>query len=152
MACEFFDVSAVNLISFVYSLVLIVSDIKLIFCAHHEFLCLVLTCTERLVCCCLLLSLLVSFDVANYLKNACSGCICMFQGKITCANVLSDVYAMGVVSCDNMLMLLGVSQKLNEKERDTIIPLIMRGFTVGFLLKNIYRSIYIYCVICLSTV
>jgi len=50
------------------------------------------------------------------------------MGKITCANVLSDVYAMGVVNCDNMLMLLGVSQKLTDKERDTIIPLIMRGF------------------------
>ena len=55
-----------------------------------------------------------------------------FQGKITCANVLSDVYAMGVVNCDNMLMLLGVSQKLKEQERDTIIPLIMQGFTVSY--------------------
>jgi selenide, water dikinase len=61
--------------------------------------------------------------------------VAVFQGKITCANVLSDVYAMGVVSCDNMLMLLGVSQKLTEKERDTVIPLIMRGFTVSFYVK-----------------
>ena len=29
------------------------------------------------------------------------------QGKIACANVLSDLYAMGVTECDNMLMLLG---------------------------------------------
>ena len=29
------------------------------------------------------------------------------QGKIACANVLSDLYAMGVSECDNMLMLLG---------------------------------------------
>ena len=29
------------------------------------------------------------------------------QGKIACANVLSDLYAMGVADCDNMLMLLG---------------------------------------------
>lgn len=29
------------------------------------------------------------------------------QGKIACANVLSDLYATGVWQCDNMLMLLG---------------------------------------------
>lgn len=29
------------------------------------------------------------------------------QGRIACANVLSDLYAMGVTECDNMLMLLG---------------------------------------------
>ena len=28
------------------------------------------------------------------------------QGRIACANVLSDLYAMGVVDCHNMLMLL----------------------------------------------
>merc|ERR1719402_1942802 len=40
------------------------------------------------------------------------------QGKIACANVLSDLYAMGVTECDNMLMLLAVSTKMTEKERD----------------------------------
>ncbi|KAB7506548.1 Selenide, water dikinase [Armadillidium nasatum] len=50
------------------------------------------------------------------------------MGKITCANVLSDLYAMGVTDCDNMLMLLGVSTKMTEKERDVVIPLMMRGF------------------------
>jgi len=50
------------------------------------------------------------------------------QGKIACANVLSDLYAMGVTECDNMLMLLAVSTKMTEKERDVVIPLIMRGF------------------------
>lgn len=54
-----------------------------------------------------------------------------FSGIITCANVLSDLYAMGVTECDNMLMLLGVSTKMTEKERDVVIPLIMRGFKVG---------------------
>lgn len=39
------------------------------------------------------------------------------QGRIACANVLSDLYAMGVTECDNMLMLLGVSNKLSEKVR-----------------------------------
>lgn len=44
--------------------------------------------------------------------------------------MLSDLYAMGVVDCDNMLMLLGVSTKMTEKERDVVVPLIMRGFKV----------------------
>ena len=39
------------------------------------------------------------------------------QGKIACANVLSDLYAMGVTECDNMLMLLAVSTKMTEKVR-----------------------------------
>lgn len=40
---------------------------------------------------------------------------CLFQGRIACANVLSDLYAMGVTECDNMLMLLGVSNKLTDR-------------------------------------
>ncbi len=39
----------------------------------------------------------------------------LLQGRIACANVLSDLYAMGITECDNMLMLLSVSQKMNEK-------------------------------------
>lgn len=50
------------------------------------------------------------------------------QGKIACANVLSDLYAMGVTQCDNMLMILAISTKMTEKERDVIIPLMLRGF------------------------
>ena len=60
-------------------------------------------------------------DVANHW---------LYQGKIACANVLSDLYAMGVTDCDNMLMLIATSNKMSEKERDTIMPLIMRGFKV----------------------
>lgn len=37
------------------------------------------------------------------------------QGRIACANVLSDLYAMGITECDNMLMLLSVSQKMSDK-------------------------------------
>uniref|UniRef100_A0A2K6JTZ4 Selenide, water dikinase 1 n=1 Tax=Rhinopithecus bieti TaxID=61621 RepID=A0A2K6JTZ4_RHIBE len=39
------------------------------------------------------------------------------MGRIACANVLSDLYTMGVTECDNMLMLLGV-----------MMPLIIEGF------------------------
>ncbi len=53
------------------------------------------------------------------------------QGKIACANVLSDVYAMGAVEVDNMLMLLSTSNKMTEKERDTIMPLVLQGFKVN---------------------
>jgi len=45
--------------------------------------------------------------------------------------VLSDLYALGVVDCDNMLMLLGVSQKLTEHDRDIVVPLLIQGFTVS---------------------
>ncbi|XP_078520652.1 selenide, water dikinase 2-like [Lissotriton helveticus] len=50
------------------------------------------------------------------------------QGRIACANVLSDLYAMGITECDNMLMLLSVSQKMSEEERDKIMPLMVKGF------------------------
>ena len=42
--------------------------------------------------------------------------------------MLSDLYAMGVVSCHNMLMLLATSKEFTEAERDVVIPLMMRGF------------------------
>jgi len=50
------------------------------------------------------------------------------QGKVTCACILSDMYAMGVTDCDNMMMALAVSQKMKEKERDVVLPLVISGF------------------------
>jgi len=50
------------------------------------------------------------------------------QGRIACANVLSDLYAMGVVNCHNMLMLLAISKEFSDKERDVVVPLMMQGF------------------------
>lgn len=50
------------------------------------------------------------------------------MGKIACANVLSDLYAMGVLECDNMLMLLSSSSKFTDEERDIVLPLMMKGF------------------------
>lgn len=50
------------------------------------------------------------------------------QGKIACANVLSDLYATGVWKCDNMLMLLGVSNELRLKEREVVTKLVIQGF------------------------
>lgn len=51
------------------------------------------------------------------------------QGKIACANVLSDLYAMGVTECDNMLMLLGVSNQMTLQERKVVTPLVIQGFS-----------------------
>ncbi|CAH0477485.1 unnamed protein product [Peronospora belbahrii] len=50
------------------------------------------------------------------------------QGKIACANVLSDVYAMGVTEVDTMLMILGVCRDMNEKQRDIVTTQMIRGF------------------------
>lgn len=50
------------------------------------------------------------------------------MGRIACANVLSDLYAMGITECDNMLMLLSVSQKMSEKDREKVMPLLISGF------------------------
>jgi selenide,water dikinase len=49
---------------------------------------------------------------------------------------LSDVYAMGATIVDNMLMLLSTSNKMSEKERDTIMPLIIQGFKVKILYRK----------------
>jgi len=50
------------------------------------------------------------------------------QGKIGCANVLSDLYAFGVVNCDNMLMILAVSLEMNKMERDVVTKQMIAGF------------------------
>lgn len=50
------------------------------------------------------------------------------QGMIGCANVLSDLYAMGVPECDNMLMLLGVSNELTKQQGAVVNPLMIQGF------------------------
>lgn len=76
-------------------------------------------------------------DETNLWYSAGIGSACflhssLLSGKIACANVLSDLFAMGVTDCDNMLMLLGVSTKMTEKERDVVIPLMMRGFKVSY--------------------
>ena len=67
---------------------------------------------------------------SKYIYRLNLKCNYLPKGKIACANVLSDLYAMGVTDCDNMLMLLGVSNKMSEKERDVVVPMMMRGFKV----------------------
>lgn len=51
------------------------------------------------------------------------------QGRVAACNVLSDMYAMGVVEIDTVLMTLGVSRKMTADERDVVTTQMIRGFT-----------------------
>jgi hypothetical protein len=51
------------------------------------------------------------------------------QGKIGAANVLSDLYAMGIVNCDNVLMILAASTDMNKDDRKIVTSLMIKGFT-----------------------
>jgi len=50
------------------------------------------------------------------------------QGRIGAANVLSDLYAMGVVHCDNVLMILAGSRDMSKLQRDVTTRLMIEGF------------------------
>lgn len=51
-----------------------------------------------------------------------------FQGRVAACNVLSDLYAMGVVEVDTMLMILGVSLDMSSDERDIVTTAMIKGF------------------------
>ena len=46
--------------------------------------------------------------------------IIFFSNFLACCNVLSDLYAMGIEHVDNVLMVLGISLKMNEKEKEVV--------------------------------
>lgn len=50
------------------------------------------------------------------------------QGRIGAANVLSDLYAMGVVDCDNVLMILAASTEMSKLQKDVTTKLMIEGF------------------------
>lgn len=50
------------------------------------------------------------------------------QGRVACANVLSDVYAMGIDRVDHMLMVLGISLDMKEDEREIVTREMIKGF------------------------
>jgi len=50
------------------------------------------------------------------------------QGKIGASNVLSDMYAMGVVQIDNVLMILGASKNMEMADRDIVTRKMIEGF------------------------
>jgi selenide,water dikinase len=51
------------------------------------------------------------------------------MGRIGCANVLSDLYSMGIEDCDTVLMLLASSEQIRPPHRDTVTRLLMKGFS-----------------------
>ena len=50
------------------------------------------------------------------------------MGRVACVSLLSPLHAMGVVEVDNILMYLAISRALSPPERDTIVPLMLKGF------------------------
>lgn len=50
------------------------------------------------------------------------------QGMIACANVVSDMYSMGISDIDNLLMLLAASIDMEPTARDIVTKAMMRGF------------------------
>lgn len=58
------------------------------------------------------------------------------QGRIGCANVLSDMYALGVVDIDNVLMILAASLDMDEKVRNIVTRKFMTGFNDCCLLAG----------------
>jgi selenide,water dikinase len=50
------------------------------------------------------------------------------QGKIAAANVLSDLYALGMQHCDNLLCLAGACSQMSPKDRDIVLAQMLRGF------------------------
>lgn len=60
-------------------------------------------------------------------------------GRIALANVLSDVYAVGVTQFDTVEMIVSTSTSFSEKERDVVIGLVIKGFQ-NSLKANGYRN------------
>ncbi|CAE7195506.1 SelD [Symbiodinium natans] len=50
------------------------------------------------------------------------------QGRIACANTLSDLYAIGAHRVDTILMILSVSTKMPESHRDIVTLKMIQGF------------------------
>lgn len=51
------------------------------------------------------------------------------MGKIGCANVLSDLYSVGISECDTLLMLLAASEEVPPELRANVTSLLMKGFS-----------------------
>lgn len=60
-------------------------------------------------------------------------------GRIALANVLSDVFAVGVTDFDSVEMILSTSTSFSDNERDVVISLITKGFQDS-LKSNGYRK------------
>jgi len=52
-----------------------------------------------------------------------------YTGRIGCANVLSDLYALGVSFCDSMLMTLAASTDMKHSHRTIVTRQMIKGFS-----------------------
>lgn len=43
---------------------------------------------------------------------------------------------MAVTECDNLTILMSVCTQMNDNERDTVMPIILQGFTVTYTLAD----------------
>lgn len=50
------------------------------------------------------------------------------MGRIALANVVSDIYAVGVTEIDDLQMIISSPTDFNENERNVILPMIIQGF------------------------
>lgn len=50
------------------------------------------------------------------------------MGRIAMANVLSDVYAVGVTEIDKIEILISAPSDMTEKQRNIVVNLIIKGF------------------------
>lgn len=50
------------------------------------------------------------------------------MGKISFANVVSDVYSTGVSQIDEVKIIINIPEEFSEEERDFIVPAIIDGF------------------------
>lgn len=69
------------------------------------------------------------------------------MGRIALANVLSDVYAVGVTDLDKVEMLISSPTNLTDKQRDIVVPLIMKGFQRATKDSGCYGNVTIKSVI-----
>lgn len=61
------------------------------------------------------------------------------MGRRACANILSNFCIMGVTEWDNILMLLGDSNKMTNRERDKGMPLIIQ-VCFSFFFFNLFKA------------
>src|SRR5688572_8658107 len=65
------------------------------------------------------------------------------QGRIGACNVLSDMYALGVVEIDSVLMILASSKNIADSDvRDTVTRSLIEGFNCMSLLLSFSTSPY----------
>lgn len=52
----------------------------------------------------------------------------VFLGKIALANVVSDVYSVGVTTIDKITLVLSSPVDFSDTERDVVVPMMIKGF------------------------